>query len=146
MGTPGKPDLSRNIGIPTWFYGHEPSNVFATDIAKYFENSIREEGLLAVALGGVIFAEGNAGTVQEMFQDACQNYYATYEDVQSLMVLFGTDYWAPSRMTRHNPADKRKEAYPLLEKLASERGFSSKLLLTDDTAEIVKFIQNHPPG
>ena len=49
--------------------------MFATDIAKYFENSLREEGLLALALAGVVFARGNAGTVQEIFQDACQNYY-----------------------------------------------------------------------
>ncbi|RYD33129.1 MAG: hypothetical protein EOP85_21070, partial [Verrucomicrobiaceae bacterium] len=55
------PDLSvsRSFGVPTWFYGHEPPNVFATHIAKYFENSLREEGLLAIATHGVIFAEGN---------------------------------------------------------------------------------------
>jgi hypothetical protein len=46
----------RSLGIPTWHYGHEPPNVFASDIAKYFANSIREEGLLAIALGGVVRA------------------------------------------------------------------------------------------
>ncbi|NNE12445.1 MAG: hypothetical protein HKN41_09405, partial [Ilumatobacter sp.] len=34
----------RSIGIPTWMYGHEPPNAFATLIAKYFANSVREEG------------------------------------------------------------------------------------------------------
>lgn len=145
MGLPDAPDKSRNIGIPTWFYGHEPPNVFATDIAKYFENSVREEGLLAVALGGIIFAEGNGGTVQEIFQDACQNYYRTYKRVKSPMVLFGVDYWAPADMVRHNPADKRKKVYPLLEKLATEKGFSDYLLITDEAAAILKFIQSHPP-
>jgi ferredoxin len=116
MGTPSNPVASRNVGIPTWFYGDEPPNVFATDIAKYFENSIREEGLLAVALAGVIFAEDNAGTVQEIFQDAFQNYYRTYDEMKSPMILFGVDYWASPDMIRHSPTDKRKRVYPLLEK------------------------------
>jgi len=46
-----------SLGIPTWFYGHEPPNPFATHIAKYFQNSIREDGLLTLANHGVIFAE-----------------------------------------------------------------------------------------
>jgi predicted Rossmann-fold nucleotide-binding protein len=147
MGAPATPSLSRNVGIPTWFYGHEPPNVFATDIAKYFENSVREEGLLAVALAGVIFAEGNAGTVQEIFQDACQNYYRTYDGKKSPMVLFGTDYWAgPPATVRHNPRDKRKSVYPLLEKLATEKGFSEYLLVTDDIGAIIPFLKAHPPA
>lgn len=40
---------------------------------------------------GVIFAEGNAGTVQEIFQDACQNYYVNF-NFRSPMILFGTHY------------------------------------------------------
>jgi len=145
MGKPPQPTKNRNLGIPTWFYGHEPPNVFATDVAKYFENSVREEGLLAVALAGVIFAEGNAGTVQEIFQDACQNYYRTYDKKKSPMVLLGTEYWAPAGMVRHNAKDKRKPVYPLLEKLATEKAFSDYLLLTDDLGDIVKFIKGHPP-
>jgi predicted Rossmann-fold nucleotide-binding protein len=146
MGQPADAARSRSVGIPTWFYGHEPPNVFATDIAKYFENSVREEGLLGVALAGVIFAEGNAGTVQEIFQDACQNYYRTYAKKKSPMVLFGVDYWnPPADQMRHNPADKRKKVYPLLEKLAVEKGFSDYIIATDDPAEIVKFIKSHPP-
>src|SRR5690606_12288224 len=58
------------IGIPTWLYGHEPPTPLATAHAKYFETSIREDGLLAVAKAGVVFAEGSAGTLQEVFQDA----------------------------------------------------------------------------
>jgi hypothetical protein len=29
----------RSLSIPTWFYGHEPTNVFATEIARYFANA-----------------------------------------------------------------------------------------------------------
>jgi hypothetical protein len=35
---------SMSIGIPTWLYGHEPPTLFATHIAKYFANSVREDG------------------------------------------------------------------------------------------------------
>lgn len=28
-----------SVGIPTWFYGHEPPNPFAAHIAKYFSNA-----------------------------------------------------------------------------------------------------------
>lgn len=146
MGVPTDPERSRSVGIPTWFYGHEPPNVFATDIAKYFENSVREEGLLAFALGGVIFAEGNGGTVQEIFQDGCQNYYRTYARVKSPMILYGVDYWNPANVSYNDPADRRKPAYPLLRKLAAEKKFEDYLLLTDQERDIVPFIRAHPPA
>ena len=71
-------DPVENLAIPTWFYGHEPSNPFATHIAKYFSNSEREDGLLAVATAGIVFVPGGPGTLQEVFQDAAQNAYQTY--------------------------------------------------------------------
>jgi hypothetical protein len=46
-----------SLGVPTWLYGHEPPTPLATAHAKYFDNSIREDGLLAVAKAGVIYAE-----------------------------------------------------------------------------------------
>ncbi|MEO0560368.1 MAG: hypothetical protein AAF170_19545, partial [Bacteroidota bacterium] len=71
----GDEEACRSVGIPTWLYGHEPPAPFATHIAKYFANSVREDGLLAIAKHGVIFAPGSAGTTQEIFQDAAQNHY-----------------------------------------------------------------------
>jgi len=83
-----------SIGIPTWLYGHEPPTPLATQHAKYFENSIREDGLLGVATAGVVFAPGKAGTLQEIFQDAAQNYYTTFGDRFSPMVFLDIDeYW-----------------------------------------------------
>lgn len=79
-----------NLGIPTWVYWHEPPNVFATSIAKYFNNSIREQGLLSVATSGVIFARGGPGTWQEIMTDAAQNSYLT-EGVRSPMVFLRYD-------------------------------------------------------
>ena len=147
MGVPDDRDKSQNFGIPTWFYGHEPSNFFATDIAKYFENSVREEGLLAIAQAGIIFGPGAGGTTQEIFQDACQNYYRTYGKKKSPMVLYPADYWAPAEL--HNRHDSRvlsKPAYPLLEKIAIEGGFSDYILCTNSTEAIPPFLESRPPA
>ncbi|MFV0392167.1 MAG: LOG family protein [Paludibacteraceae bacterium] len=81
-----------SLGIPTWLYGHELSTPFATHIAKLFENSLREEGLLAIAKGGVIFSPGSAGTLQEIFMDLAQNHYESY-GFASPMLFLGKKYW-----------------------------------------------------
>lgn len=86
----------RSLGIPTWLYGHEPPTPFATHIAKYFANSVREEGLLAIAKGGVIFAPGSAGTMQEIFQDITQNHYESF-GYASPMVFLNKEYWSYDR-------------------------------------------------
>lgn len=87
------PDGAESLAIPTWFYGHEPSNLFATYIAKYFSNSIREDTLLAISLYGIVYAPGSAGTTQEIFMDATQNHYVTFDFV-SPMVFLGTERYA----------------------------------------------------
>ncbi len=92
----GTHEKCKSIGIPTWLYGHEPPAPFATHIAKYFANSVREDGLLAIATHGVIFAPGSAGTTQEVFQDAAQNHYAS-QFVYSPMIMFGEQHWTEVR-------------------------------------------------
>ncbi|OWY19569.1 hypothetical protein C7N43_37820 [Sphingobacteriales bacterium UPWRP_1] len=127
------PSGTQNIAVPTWFYGHEPTNVFATFIAKYFGNSIREDGLLAICLDGVVYAPGSAGTTQEIFQDAAQNHYATF-NYYSPMVFLGIE-----RYTRQTGI------YPLLQQLAAGRSYRQMLHITDSPDEIVNFIESHPP-
>ena len=46
-------------------------------IAKYFSNAIREDTILRLARGGIVFAPGRAGTVQEVFQAATKTFYGT---------------------------------------------------------------------
>lgn len=118
-----------SLGVPTWFYGHEPPNLFASHIAKYFENSLREEGLLAIATHGVVFAPGRAGTIQEIFQDACQNYYSVY-GVQSPMILLGREHW----QGRPYPV------WPLLEALADGHAMRARVHITDDTDDVVRIL------
>ena len=81
-----------SLGIPTWHYGHEPPNLFATAIAKYFRNAQREAILLELCDAGIVFLPGAGGTVQEVFQDACENFYADESSVAP-MVLVGRRYW-----------------------------------------------------
>ncbi len=70
-------DGAGGLSIPTWLYGHEPANLFAGRIAKYFSNAIREDTILRLARGGVVFAAGRAGTLQEVFQAATKTFYLT---------------------------------------------------------------------
>ena len=87
------PEHGESLGIPTWRYGHEPTSVFATHIAKYFENSVREDGLLSIARNGIVYAKGGAGTLQEIFQDAVFNAYFDDDLPPSPMIFFGRAYW-----------------------------------------------------
>jgi predicted Rossmann-fold nucleotide-binding protein len=118
------PEGRRSLGIPTWHYGHEPPNAFATDIAKYFKNAIREDILLHVAAAGIVFLPGAAGTVQEIFQDACENYYADASGVAP-MVLVGQRYW-----TEVVPV------WPLLQSLAEGRAMAPVVHLVDSMDEV----------
>ncbi len=127
------PEGTESLAIPTWFYGHEPSNLFASYIAKYFSNSIREDTLLAIALYGIVYAPGSAGTTQEIFMDATQNHYVTFDYV-SPMVFLGTKRYSEDT-----------QLYPVLTQLAAGRDYANYLYLTDDPAEVVNFIDKHPP-
>ena len=125
----------RSLAIPTWYYGHEPTAPFATDIAKYFDNSVREDGVVTIAKGGIIYTPGSAGTVQEIFQDAGQNHYES-EGYASPMIFLGKDYY-----TKHLPA------YTFLKDL-SDRGIFKNMLLTisDDNDEIIEAIEKFKKG
>ena len=128
---PGKNHIS--LGIPTWLYGHEPPTPFATHIAKYFANSVREDGLVSIATAGIIFSPGSAGTIQEIFQDAAQNHYSTTGMIAP-MVFLDTDYWT-----------KKKPVFPLLEQLASKENYGELLAIFDSHEEIIQFVRDHPP-
>ena len=80
------------LSVPTWLYGHEPANLFAARIAKYFSNAIREDVILRLSRGGIIFAPGKAGTVQEVFQAATKSFYAT-DGASGPFVFIGERYW-----------------------------------------------------
>jgi predicted Rossmann-fold nucleotide-binding protein len=125
------PDRTESLAVPTWFYGHEPSNLFSTHIAKYFANSIREDGLLAISTCGVVFAPGSAGTIQEVFMDAAQNHYETFGPA-SPMVFFDRTYWTET-----------KPVFPLLRQLTADAPHADHLTAMDDVDGIVETLERY---
>jgi predicted Rossmann-fold nucleotide-binding protein len=118
-----------SLGIPTYLYGHEPSAPFATHIAKFFENSIREDLILTVAFGGIIYTPGSAGTMQEIFQDAVQNHYLSF-GYASPMVFLGEQFWM-----------EEMPVYRLMQHLVEKGKYKNLLLsITDSVDQIVSTI------
>ena len=118
-----------SLGIPTWLYGHEPSTPLATQIAKFFDNSIRENAILTLPFGGIIYTPGSAGTMQEVFQDAVQNHYLSF-GFSSPMIFLGTKFW-----TEEIPL------YPLFKKMMENKKYKNLCLsLTDDYEEIMELL------
>jgi predicted Rossmann-fold nucleotide-binding protein len=113
-----------SLAIPSWVIAGEPISQFASHIAKYFSNSIREDGMLAVATAGIVFAPGGAGTMQEIFQDAAQNAYHVYG--RSPMVFLDSRHY-------------REETglYPALERQAARLGFADLLSVGDEPEQIL---------
>jgi predicted Rossmann-fold nucleotide-binding protein len=116
---------SESLAIPTWVTAGEPISLFATHIAKYFSNSIREDGLLAVATAGIVFAPGGAGTMQEIFQDGAQNAYRVFG--RSPMAFLDSGHYCAET-----------GLYPALQRQATRLGFSDLLSVGDEPEEILE--------
>ncbi|HEY4224602.1 MAG TPA: hypothetical protein VGM70_02190 [Pseudolysinimonas sp.] len=123
-----------SLSIPTWHYGHEPTTPFATHIAKLFQNSIREDGLLTIARQGIVFTQGSAGTLHEVFQDAEQNFYATDSrgggSLFSPMIFLDTEYW-----TKTLPVHQLIDALFSTAEPSVVKRFQELVLVTDDIHE-----------
>jgi predicted Rossmann-fold nucleotide-binding protein len=125
------PDRPGGLAIPTWLYGHEPANLFAGRIAKYFCNAIREDTILRLARGGIAFAPGRAGTVQEIFQAATKTFYGT-DGASGAYVFLDRAFW-----TETLPVQTL--LHPLLA-LSPAGDLSGTVHLTDDVAEAVRLL------
>ena len=113
-----------SLAIPAWVTAGEPISQFASHIAKYFSNSIREDGLLAVATAGIVFAPGGAGTMQEIFQDGAQNAYRVFG--RSPMVFLDTHHYCTETAL-----------YPALERQAARLGFADLLSVGDEPEQLL---------
>ncbi|MFF4541267.1 LOG family protein [Streptomyces aureus] len=125
------PSGGPSVGVPTWFYGHEPPNAFAAHIAKYFANATREDGLLARSNAGVVFLPGAAGTVQEIFNNATPNFYGSRGE-PTPMVLVDRAHWT-----------ERYPAWELLKSLARDRAMEARIALVegvDDAPQALKHL------
>lgn len=121
----------KSLAIPTWFYGHEPPCAFATHIAKFFDNSIREDAIITIAYGGLVYMPGSAGTIQEIFQEAVQNHYLSL-GYASPMVFVGTQFWT-----------KEVPVIPFMKHMI-KKGYYKNLILSvvDKTDSIIKCIED----
>ncbi len=128
------PEGGISLGVPTWVYVDEPTGAFATHIAKYFTNSIRETGLLAIARSGVIYAPGGAGTEEEIFTDTAQNSLTLFK-VRSPMVFLGRAFFE----------GEHPELVTAARRQATEFGWADLFTVCDDPGEVVEFITRHDP-
>lgn len=118
------PEGGTSLGVPTWFYGHEPPNAFASHVAKFFANAVREDTLLARCNVGVVFLPGAAGTVQEIFDAATPNYYSSRGE-PTPMVLVDRVHWT-----------EQLPAWPLLNALARDHPMAWRVALVESVHEV----------
>ncbi len=127
--------VAGGLAVPTWLYGHEPANLFAGGIAKYFSNAIREDTILSLSRGGVVFAPGRAGTVQEVFQAATKLFYRV-DGATGPLVFLDRSFWTDTLPVR-----------TLLEPLFADTpagDLNSSVHLVDDVATAVGILTDVP--
>jgi predicted Rossmann-fold nucleotide-binding protein len=93
--TAGRPPGSPSLAVATWRFADEPISQFATHIAKLFQNSVREDGLLSIADAGVTYFAGGFGTLREIFQDLAQNDFAAPPHQMPMVFVDTAAYGAP---------------------------------------------------
>jgi predicted Rossmann-fold nucleotide-binding protein len=116
-----------NLAVATWRYEEEPISQFATHIAKLFQNSVREDGLLSIADAGVAYFEGGFGTLREVFQDLAQNGAADLAH-QMAMVFVGTEAYGEPGSPFHLARSRARHAAP---------PFDDLITLADSPAAVV---------
>ena len=125
-------DSGLSLAIPTWAYADEPTGQFSSGIGKYFSNSIREDGLLAIAAWGVIFAPGSAGTLQEVFQDVAHNSYWSFNSRGPMVFLGKSFFGAPPSI------------FDVVKERARKDNYEEMVGMVDTAEEAVAFILSHP--
>jgi predicted Rossmann-fold nucleotide-binding protein len=121
----GKPTFQPSLSIPTWKYGHEPTNMFGTWVCKFFSNAIREDGLLDISNAGIVYTPGSAGTRQEIFQAACGNHYAP-DGHEKPTVFYDTAFWTETGIPQ------------VLCSVSKGRPFAQWIIESDDVDKIVR--------
>ena len=93
--TAGQPPGAPSLAVATWRFDDEPISQFATHIAKLFQNSVREDGLLSIADAGVAYFAGGFGTLREIFQDLAQNSSALPVHQMAMVFVDPASYGQP---------------------------------------------------
>ncbi|MCU5065169.1 hypothetical protein OB986_28675 [Bacillus cereus] len=141
--------LNRSLAVPTWHFGHEPFTPFATHVAKYFLNSIREDVLLALASCGIVYSEGRGGTIQEVFQDAAQVYYRGKNDPITSMLFLDNKFWTLPEVPDgkvHMPVMDLLQQLFVGTKNMTEEDYKRYVRLVDNVDEVVNIIIQNAPS
>jgi predicted Rossmann-fold nucleotide-binding protein len=144
-----------SVAIPTWFYGTEPTTVFASVYAKYFQNALREETLVAEGKTGTVYTRGGGGTLREIFQGVEHNCYVQAADDFLPMIFADPDgYWQtdPTFDAAGEPTRRGvnlSQAIPAILKVSLPPALwaacADKVRFTDDLAEISEVLTAHAP-
>jgi predicted Rossmann-fold nucleotide-binding protein len=110
--TARQPAGAPSLAVATWRYDAEPISQFATHIAKLFQNSVREDGLLSIADAGVAYFEGGFGTLREVFQDLAQNGAATPAHRMAMVFVDEDGYGEPGSAFHLARSRARRAAAP----------------------------------
>lgn len=124
-------DKVLSIAIPTWNY-YEPTAIFASHIAEYFSNPIREYNLLNFSYGGVLISPGSAGTMAEVFINHANQHYKTLG--YNAPFVFQNKYW----WTTKNPI------FPVISQIANTQNYKSRLFLVETPEEVVNSFKIGP--
>ncbi|HEX7579841.1 MAG TPA: hypothetical protein VF580_07560 [Thermoanaerobaculia bacterium] len=144
-----------SVAIPTWEFGHELSQPFATRYAAYFLDSLRETALVRESRAGIVYARGSGGTVREIFEDAEENYYADTPSDVTPMIFFDSDgFWegegkpsgikiddAINSLFAWRFGDPSKASFPVNERVVFETDHAKILAILDayDRSTVVKY-------
>jgi predicted Rossmann-fold nucleotide-binding protein len=139
--TKDRPPGAPSLAVATWRYEEEPISQFATHIAKLFQNSVREEGLLSIADAGVAYFEGGFGTLREIFQDLAENGAAQPPHQMGMVFVDTAAYGGPGSPFHLARSVAGRAAPP----------FDDLITLADSPAEVVAAMtaargRFHPTG
>ncbi len=109
------------------FYGHEPSNVFATAIAKYFSNALRGDILLQHCRGGII-CRGLPAPSRRSSRRRRQTTPPT------------PPRGRPDGLRRREALDEKLPVWQLVQALGKDRTMGERLLLVDDVDDAADYL------
>ena len=112
-----------SLAIPSWVIAGEPISQFASHIAKYFSNSIREDGMLAVATAGIVFAPGAPAPCRRSSRSRPERRPHVRPQ--------------PYGVPRHPSLLRGDGLYPALQRQAERLGFADLLSVGDEPEQIL---------
>lgn len=128
------PNGGESLGVPTWFYGHEGANIFCRWIAKFFSNGLRESKMTSIGHFGSIFTPGGPGTSQEVFTDAAENAYHSFQWL-SPMIFFNEE----------SEPNVAKMMDVVNQQTSPDYRSQEMLLRSTNAQQIIDFLNDKPP-